>query len=119
MPETRSHYQRQPGKKRICHKGIAIRNVSINLQPIKKWIMVITAQQRNSKALPSPDENTRMPGFVALSCTPVNQQHPTAAAHAKTCASRIPGAVSFPSGQCHYPVKNDRFMRMFTSYSQW
>jgi len=80
--------------------------------------MVITAQQRNSKGLPAPDENSRMPGFVALSCTAGNQQHPTPAAPAETGASRIPDAVSFRSGQYHYLVESDRFMGIFTSYSQ-
>ncbi len=80
--------------------------------------MVITAQQRNSKGLPEPDENSRMPGLVAFSCTTGNQQHPTPAAPAKTGASRIPGAVSFTSGQYHYTVESDSFMRIFYSFPE-
>jgi len=80
--------------------------------------MVITAQQRNSKGFPAPDENSRVPGFVAFSCTAGNQQHPTPAAPATTGATRIPGAVSFHSGHDHYPVKSDRFMWIFTIYTQ-
>jgi hypothetical protein len=80
--------------------------------------MVITAQQRSSKCLPATDENSRMPGFVALSCAASNQQHPTPAAPAKTGATRIPGAVSFSSGHDNYPVKSDRFMRIFCPFPE-
>ncbi len=80
--------------------------------------MVFTAQQRNCKDIPAPDENSRMTGFVALACTAGNQQHPTTAAPAKTGATRIPGAVSLPSGQDHYPVESDRFMRIFYSFPE-
>lgn len=80
--------------------------------------MVITALQRNSKDFPAPDENSRMPGFVAFSCTAGNQQHPAPAAPATTGTARITSAVSFNSGQYHYPVESDRFMWIFTSYLQ-
>ncbi|MBE0639410.1 MAG: hypothetical protein IH598_12905 [Bacteroidales bacterium] len=55
--------------------------------------MVITAQQRSSNHLPAPDEDSRMPGFVALSCAAGNQHHPTPAAPAKTGATWIDRAV--------------------------
>jgi len=63
--------------------------------------MVIMAQQRNGKGFPATDENSRIPGFAAMSCADGNHQHPTPAASAKTGATRIPGAVSLPSGQYH------------------
>ncbi len=80
--------------------------------------MVITAQQRTSKGLPALVENSRMPGFVALSCTAGNQQHPTTAAPAKTGATRIPRAVSLPSGQYHYLVKSEKVMRIFCPFPE-
>jgi hypothetical protein len=80
--------------------------------------MAITAQQRNSNALPAPEENGRVPGFVALSCTAGNQQHHSPATTAKTSTTLILGAVSLPSGQDHYPVESDRFMGIICSFPE-
>jgi hypothetical protein len=71
--------------------------------------MVFMEQQRMSKFLPTVFENIRMTGIDALSRSTGNHHHLTPVAAATTDATRMPGAVSYHSGQYHYPAKESGF----------
>lgn len=85
--------------------------------------MVFAEQQRTSKGISDPAENSMMMGFDAVSRSVVTQKHPTQAAPATKCSTRIPGAVSFDVGQSHFFVQSqalesDSFIMIFTSCLQ-